>query len=87
MLRERFRDGARTFPVGYRRDGDRVTIGVALPQRKVWWRNLLGEGAPVRLRIRGADRAGHAVVRGDERSGVTVEVTLDPGPGRVATDG
>jgi hypothetical protein len=66
-----------TFPVGFRRDGDVVKVPVGWPQRKRWWRNLRGEGAPVRLRIRGRDHAGHAVARGDERSGVTVEVTLD----------
>jgi len=66
-----------TFPVGYRRTGGRVTIGVGWPARKVWWRNLSGEGAPVRMRIRGRDHTGHGVARGDERSGVTVEVALD----------
>ena len=66
-----------TFPVSYRLVGDVVTIGVGWPERKAWWRNLRGEGAPVRMRIRGADRSGHAVARGDERQGVTVEVTLD----------
>jgi hypothetical protein len=30
------------------------------------------------MRIRGQPRAGHAQARGDERSGVTVEVRLDP---------
>ena len=71
---------AYTFPVGYRRDGDVVTIGVGWPQRKLWWRNLTGAGAPVRMRIRGAEHAGHAVAHGDERRGVTVEVTLDALP-------
>jgi hypothetical protein len=65
-----------TFPVGYRRDGDRVTIGVGWPQRKVWWRNLTGDGAPVRLRLGATEHSGHARARGDERSGVTVEVDL-----------
>jgi hypothetical protein len=66
-----------TFPVGYRRDGDVVKVPVGWPQRKVWWRNLRGDGAPVRLRIRGRDHTGHGVARGDERQGVTVEVALD----------
>jgi hypothetical protein len=30
------------------------------------------------LRIRGKRRAGHAQAHGDERSGVTVEVLLEP---------
>ena len=67
-----------TFPIGYNREGDRVTIPVTWPERKLWWRNLRG-GAPVRLRLRGENRTGHAVVSGDENSGVVkVEVQLDP---------
>jgi hypothetical protein len=66
-----------TFPVGYRRAGNVVTIGVGWPGRKLWWRNVLAPGAPVQMRIRGKDYSGHAVARGDEQRGVTVEVTLD----------
>jgi F420H(2)-dependent quinone reductase len=66
-----------TIPVGYRRDGDRVGVEVGWPQRKVWWRNLVGRG-DVRMRIGGWDYAGRAETRGDERSGVTVDVQLDP---------
>jgi hypothetical protein len=29
------------------------------------------------MRLRGVERSGHAVARGDQRSGVTVEVTFD----------
>ena len=67
-----------TFPVGYRRAGSVVKIGVGWPERKLWWRNLLDEGGPVQMRIRGKDYSGHAVARGDEQRGVTVDVTLDP---------
>ena len=66
-----------SFPVGYRQQGDRVTIGVGWPERKHWWRNLR-DGGPVRLRLRGVERTGHATARGNERTGVTVEVRLDP---------
>jgi F420H(2)-dependent quinone reductase len=65
-----------TIPVGYRQHGDRVTIGVGWPGRKRWWRNVAG-GAPVRLRLRGAERRGYAQAHGDERTGVTVEVRLE----------
>jgi hypothetical protein len=68
-----------TFPVGYRRAGERVTISVGGPARKLSWRNLRG-GARVRLRLGHEERAGLANVRGDERSGVVVEVHLDPRP-------
>lgn len=67
-----------TFPVAYSASGDLVTIGVGWPERKRWWRNLRGDGASVRLRLRGAERTGHAVAHGDEATGVTVEVRLDP---------
>jgi hypothetical protein len=66
-----------TFPVGYERDGEHVKIGVGWPDRKRWWRNLRGEGAPIGIRLGGDQRTGHAVARGDERSGVKVDVTLD----------
>ena len=66
-----------TIPVGYRREGDVVVVPVGWPERKLWWRNLRGEGAPVRLRLRGRDHEGHAVAQGDEREGVRVVVTLD----------
>jgi hypothetical protein len=54
-----------------------VKIVVGWPERKVWWRNLRG-GGRVRLRIRGVERTGAAEAQGDARTGVTVEVRLDP---------
>ena len=66
-----------TFPVGYERRGETVRITVAWPKHKRWWRNLTGPGAPVRMHLRGVERTGHAVARGDERSGITVEVAFD----------
>jgi hypothetical protein len=68
-----------TFPVGYKRVGEQVTIRVGLPERKVWWRNLR-DGAPVRLRLAGQEHTGNALVHGDETSGVSVEVQLDARP-------
>jgi hypothetical protein len=68
-----------TFPVSYSRPSeDKVEITVGWPERKKWWRNLRGKGGPVRLRLRGKERTGHAVARGDAESGVTVHVALDP---------
>jgi hypothetical protein len=66
-----------TFPVGYEQRGDSVRITVGSPEHKRWWRNLTDAGAPVRMRLRGVERSGHAVASGDERSGVTVEIALD----------
>lgn len=66
-----------TIPVGHKRTGDDVTIGVRMPDRKTWWRNFLGEGAPLSLRLDGADRSGHATARRDQRGRVTVRVHLD----------
>jgi hypothetical protein len=65
-----------TFPVGYHRDGDRVTIGVASPERKRWWRNLR-DAAPVEIWLAGVRRAGTGRAHGDEHAGVTVEIQLD----------
>ena len=68
-----------TFPVGYQQEGNVVTIGVDWPERKRWWRNLL-EPAPVEIRLAGVRRAGTGQARGDEHTGVTVEIQLDGAP-------
>lgn len=66
------------LPVGYRRSGDIVTIGVAMPDKKGWWRNFTGDGAPISIALDGTTRTGHAVSRRDERGNVSVRVDLDP---------
>jgi F420H(2)-dependent quinone reductase len=66
-----------TTPVGYRRKDDEITIVVALPDVKTWWRNFLGTGAPLTLRLDGVERSGHAVVQRDHKGRVTVLVRLD----------
>jgi len=71
-----------TIPVMYQRDGDRVTVVVGWPQRKRWWRNLRDGGAPVRVRLAGVEHSGHATAHGEEASGVTVEIRLEPDPAR-----
>jgi len=77
------RRSGRSFstPVGYRRNGDTVTIEVGLPDAKNWWRNFTGKGAPITLRLDGVERTGHAIA---QRTGsrVTVSVILDPVPAR-----
>jgi hypothetical protein len=65
-----------TFPVGYHRDGDRVIVSVASPERKRWWRNLR-DAAPVEIWLGGVRRAGTGQAQGDEQAGVTVEIHLD----------
>ncbi|MFE3546779.1 nitroreductase/quinone reductase family protein [Nocardia sp. NPDC059177] len=71
------RRSGRTFstPVNYRRSGTDYLIGVALPDKKSWWRNFLGEGGPATLRIDGVDHPGHAVTQRDDRGRVTVRFT------------
>lgn len=75
------RRSGKTFelPVGYRRRADgSVLIGVAGPDSKSWWRNFLGDGAPVTLlNFDGTDRAGHAVAHRDDRGRVSVRVRFD----------
>lgn len=63
--------------VGYRRSGDSVTISVAMPDRKKWWRNFLGEGAPMTIHL-DEKRTGHAVAHRDDRGRVQVILQLDP---------
>ncbi|WP_072803764.1 hypothetical protein [Rhodococcoides yunnanense] len=73
------RKSGRTFsiPVGYKRRGDQVTIGVAVPDRKGWWRNFYPDGGPISIRLDGVDRPGHAVAHRKGGS-VHVSVQLDP---------
>jgi hypothetical protein len=66
-----------SIPVSYRRSGDDVLIGVGMPDAKSWWRNFLGDGEPLTLRIDGTDHPGHAIAQRDEKGGVTVTVRLD----------
>ena len=64
-------------PVAYSRRGDTVTIGVAWPDQKSWWRNFLDGGGPITLvGLDGADRQGHAVAHRGNGGGVAVTVHL-----------
>jgi hypothetical protein len=71
-----------SLPVAYKRSGDELTITVEMPGQKAWWRNFLGEGGPMEIRVEGTDRTGHAVARPGDRGRVTVLVRLDQ-PGAV----
>jgi hypothetical protein len=66
-----------TTPVNYQRIGDEVVIHVGLPDAKSWWRNFLGGGGPITLRLNGTDRTGHALATRDDRGRVNVRVKLD----------
>ena len=80
VIRYKGRKSGKTFelPVGYRRSGDTIIVGVGMPEKKNWWRNFLGEGAPlVFLGLDGADRPAHAVAHRDAKGGVSVEATLN----------
>lgn len=70
------RRSGRTFsmPVAYRRDGDRLVVGANMPEAKTWWRNFLGAGGPVNVRLADSVRPGHAVATRDSRGRVTVTV-------------
>jgi hypothetical protein len=65
------------LPVGYRRTGSGIVIGVAAPDTKTWWRNFLGDGGPVEvLGLEGRDYLAHAVAHCDAHGGVWVTVVL-----------
>jgi hypothetical protein len=73
------RRSGKTFsiPVAYRRHGDQdLNIGVNLPDAKTWWRNFLGDGAPLSVTLDGAEHAGHGVAHRDDDGRVTVHVRL-----------
>ena len=64
-------------PIGYRRTSDGIVINVMSPDNKTWWRNFLGDGAPITLlKFDGQDRTGHAVANRDANGRVTVAVKL-----------
>jgi hypothetical protein len=66
------------LPVGYRRSGNDIIIGVAAPDAKTWWRNFLGDGAPIELLgLDGRDRIAHAVADRDGQGRVMVTVQLN----------
>ncbi|GAB2766883.1 hypothetical protein [Amycolatopsis magusensis] len=64
------------IPVGFRRSGDLVTIGVRLPEAKSWWRNFTGAGGPISLELDETSRTGHATAHRDAKGRVTVTVRL-----------
>jgi hypothetical protein len=65
-----------SIPVAYRRRGDDIEIAANLPDAKTWWRNFVGDGAPISLTLDGAEHAGHAVAERDDKGRVTVHVRL-----------
>ena len=73
------RRSGKTFstPVGFQRAGDTVTIGVAIPDLKNWWRNFLDHPQPLSLELDGAQRSGQATSRRDDKGRVKVTVVLD----------
>jgi hypothetical protein len=72
------RRSGRTFsiPVAYRRRGGEIEIVPNMPDAKTWWRNFLGDGAPMSLTLDGLEQSGHAVAHRDENGRVTVRVRL-----------
>lgn len=67
-----------SLPVGYRRTGDNVVITVSMPEVKTWWRNFLGDGAPLTITLDGRDLTGHAIARRDANGRVALDVRLEP---------
>ena len=66
-----------TLPIGYVRRGDTVTIRVSMPDQKNWWRNFLGAGAPLSIRLDGTEQPAHAVSTRDAAGRVTVVANLE----------
>ena len=82
------RSGRRyTIAVAYRDNGDEVTIVVGWPDRKVWWRNLTGEGGPVSLVVRGQELRGHAIATRNASGDVLVRVRVTPQRGDARRSG
>lgn len=75
------RRSGRTFsiPVAYRRRGEEIEIAANMPDAKTWWRNFVGDGAPMSVTFDGEKRAGHAVAHRGADGRVTVRVRLAGG--------
>jgi deazaflavin-dependent oxidoreductase (nitroreductase family) len=72
---------AHAIPVMYARDGDRLVVFAAWPERKRWWRNFEGSPGGVRVRERGRWVDGSAqVVRDPERVASARRVYLERFP-------
>jgi hypothetical protein len=65
-----------TTPVGYKRKGDEVTIAVAAPDSKSWWRNFQGDGALMQLKLKTGRHHGHATASRDAKGRMSVKVQL-----------
>ncbi|WP_433686632.1 hypothetical protein ACQP0I_21250 [Micromonospora carbonacea] len=65
------------LPVAYRAEHERLIIDVALPDKKAWWRNFTGSGAPLTVMLDGVERSGHAVA---VRNGGQVRIEVDLSP-------
>jgi hypothetical protein len=65
-----------TTPVAYKRKGDQVTIAVATPDHKSWWRNFQGDGALMQLKLKTGEYVGHATASKDAKGRVSVKVQL-----------
>jgi F420H(2)-dependent quinone reductase len=66
-----------TIPCFYRDKSDEVTIAVGWPDRKVWWRNLTGDGGRVRLLLQRQELRGHAIATRDAGRDALVRVRVE----------
>jgi hypothetical protein len=62
----------------YSKRGDTITIRVASPGSKKWWRNFLGDGAPINVHLPGGTRTGYATSDPGNGGFAIVRVALDP---------
>ncbi|GGF99544.1 hypothetical protein GCM10007304_11740 [Rhodococcoides trifolii] len=65
-----------TLVVSYKRSGDTVRIAVVAPDAKSWWRNFLGDGAPMTLMFDGKPHEAHAIATRSDKGAVRVEAKL-----------
>lgn len=67
-----------TLPVAFQRRGEnQVIVGVAMAERKTWWRNFDSGPHPIGIRLDGVDRTGTGVAKTCDK-GTAVIITLDP---------
>lgn len=66
-----------SLPVAISRKGDHLKIGVAMPDKKNWWRNFMNDGGRVDVDLGGVQYTGLATATRDDRGRVLVDIALD----------
>ncbi|CCQ15178.1 putative uncharacterized protein [Rhodococcus sp. AW25M09] len=66
-----------SLPLAFSRKGDHLKVGVAVPDRKNWWKNFITDAGRVDVDLGGNHYTGLATSTRDDRGRVFVDIALD----------